>query len=77
MSLKTEYIFFWGLTGLAIVFFIFMIWIAIINKGSQQSYQLLKPILAGAAVSLFLLISILATPLHEYSKKIDVLILAK
>lgn len=77
MSLKTEYILFWGLTGIAIVIFIFMVWIAIINKGSQQSYQLLKPILAGAAVSLFLLISILATPLHEYSKKIDVLILAK
>lgn len=75
MSFK--YTFFWGLTGLAIVIFIFTVWIAIINKGSQQSYQLLKPIFAGAAVSLFLLISILATPLHEFSKKIDVLILAK
>ena len=73
---RIEHQFFWFLLGVAFVLFIFTVWIAIVNRGSQYSYQVLKPILGGIGVSLLLLMTMLLSSPESYTRATDVLILA-
>ena len=73
---RIEHQFFWFLLGVAFVLFIFTVWIAIVNRGSEYSYQVLKPILGGIGVSLLLLMTMLLSSPESYTRATDVLILA-
>jgi len=77
MSARVENLFFWILLGIGLLLFSLTVYVAVMNRGSEYSYQVLKPILGGIGVSLLLLMTMLLSPLDGYTKAIDVLVVAK
>jgi len=74
---RIEHQSFWILLGAGFILFLFTIWVAIVNRGSEYSYQVLKPIWGGIGVSLLLLMTMLLSAPDSYARATDVLILAK
>jgi len=58
---------------IAILMF-FMIWLVITNLGSQQNYELLKPILGGLGIAAYFIIMWIFAPFQDVEYKTNILI---
>lgn len=69
---------FWAIAVVVIVVsFGFIVYLVYINRGSEQSYMLIKPVLGGLGIALFFIFSYLFSPLPQLDNTTDILLLTQ